>query len=101
MTRQAEPKPCMRFVSSKNSISNTVDFLTGKVSREELRVREYLDVDFVLQNYFHASDWGSKKDTPLPNLFFKTLSLKGIRALTVAADSLKFQGKLTPLSSNP
>lgn len=56
MTRQAKSKPCMRFVSSLNSTSNTVDVLNGKISSEELRVHEYLDADFVLQNYFHVSD---------------------------------------------
>lgn len=48
MTRQAESKPSVRFVSSQNSTSNTVDALIGKISSEELRVHEYLDADFVL-----------------------------------------------------
>lgn len=61
----------MRFVRSQNSTSNTADVLNGKISSEELRVHEYLDADFVLQNYSHASDWRYEKDAP-PNLFFKT-----------------------------
>lgn len=48
MTRQAEPKPCMRFVSSQNSTSNAVDVLHSKISSEKLRVHKYLDADFVL-----------------------------------------------------
>lgn len=48
VTRQAESKLCMGFVSSQNSTSNTVDALNGKISSEELRVHEYLDADFVL-----------------------------------------------------
>lgn len=48
MTRQAESKPGIRFVSSLHSTSNTVDILNGKIPSEELRVHEYLDADFVL-----------------------------------------------------
>lgn len=36
-----------------------------------------------------------------PNLFFKTLSLKGITALAIPDDPLRFQVKLIPSYSNP
>lgn len=48
VTRQAESKPCIGFVSPQNSTSNTGDALNGKISSEELRVHEYLDASFVL-----------------------------------------------------